>query len=225
MRSLAYCLTSTISSSLRGLSASNIVITPSVAVVPVGGWPGLSITRTRPTKWVPHSSRSVRRVGAMPHAAPILTLPKSGTSNSIIPALANNARTGHPPLEIVSAAQRLGHPPKREENRSSFRCVRRIVIFGPVHSAFKGRAEPCVGFPIGKEVSNLRCLKKVFKNRPDQLILGNLILDEQVTQHRLQPSQVFTRDSRIAPKGLEPANKLKTRNGPVRSILSVLKVL
>jgi hypothetical protein len=38
------------------------------------------------------------KVGAMPHAAPILTFPKSGTSNSIIPALANNARTGHPPL-------------------------------------------------------------------------------------------------------------------------------
>src|SRR5580704_11241508 len=68
------------------------------SVEPVGGWPGLSITRTHPTKWVPHSSRSVRRVGAIPHAAPILTLPKSGTSNSIIPALANNARTGHPPL-------------------------------------------------------------------------------------------------------------------------------
>src|ERR1700721_3778052 len=59
MGSLAYCLNSTISSSLRGLSASNIVITPSVAVVPVGGWPSLAITRTLPKKWVPHSSRSV----------------------------------------------------------------------------------------------------------------------------------------------------------------------
>src|SRR5580698_2912519 len=63
-----------------------------------GGWPSLSITRTHPTKWVPHSSRSVRRVGAMPHAAPILTLPKSSTTKSIIPALANNATTAHPPL-------------------------------------------------------------------------------------------------------------------------------
>src|SRR5580692_4823612 len=71
----------------------------------IGGWPGLSITRTHPTKWVPHSSRSVRRVGAMPHAAPISTLPKSGTSNSIIPALANNARTGHPPLDRVGSSK------------------------------------------------------------------------------------------------------------------------
>ena len=62
-----------------------------------GGWPGLSVIRTRPTKWVPHSSRSVRRVGAMPHAAPILTLPKSVLQTASYPPLPTTQGRGtHP---------------------------------------------------------------------------------------------------------------------------------
>jgi hypothetical protein len=56
------------------------------------------ILLAQPRQRVPHPSRCLRRVGAMPHAAPVLTLRKSHGTRSNVPALAKNARTGHPQL-------------------------------------------------------------------------------------------------------------------------------
>src|SRR3954471_23562594 len=54
----------------------------------VGGWPRLLTSPAQPQKWV----------GTMQHAVPILTTTKSHDTGSILPALAKNARAGHPPL-------------------------------------------------------------------------------------------------------------------------------
>ena len=78
---------------------------------------------------------------------------------------------------------------------SGLRHAWRTVILGPVHSKVEGIAEVCVGLPIGEELRNLGRLEKVLKNRPDQLVLWNLVLKEQVTKHCLQSNQVFTRNS------------------------------
>jgi hypothetical protein len=89
---------------------------PTVLTYP-GGWPSLSLAETK--NGVPHSSRSVRRVGTMPLAVPFLSLRKSHRTSSIVPALAKNARAG-PHCDLTSAVSRAGPPAQLPQTCLSF---------------------------------------------------------------------------------------------------------
>lgn len=76
----------------------------------IEGGPGFDLLG-QPTLWVPRPSRILRRAGAMPQAAPILSRGKSHGTCSIVPALAKNG--GWPAFDF----------PDRWPTQRAVRCV------------------------------------------------------------------------------------------------------
>ena len=98
----------------------------------------------------------------MPYAAMVLTVRKSHSTISIVPALAKNARTGHPQFwNKESKSEQNGRPARRRMMRSlmtnqheaQFHRLGRILLL----LFFGGVPLVCNRLPVGKSI-RLGCL-------------------------------------------------------------------
>jgi hypothetical protein len=140
----------------------------------------LLISGAQPREWVPHSSRSLRRacpelaegVGAIPHAAPILTPPEDPVVQAeSYPPLPKNRKDGAPTVLVASAKiKSLGHPSKPNG---------RVLVPGPGTYAFGRdgiRSHSCVN-PFTN--SSPYCSGGCITGKPEDIQRLNNLIDSE----------------------------------------------